>query len=145
MKTTLLIAAIALSPKLAAGAELRFQCPERYLSRVAELADVPQGWKGAMAAVQPNLLISGGGMVGASPKLYPPADLRGSDVKTKGGWSETRYPVGPVGESWVYCAYGQGGEIQLFRRVDGTGVRECAVRTLRPKTPASTKVEIVCK
>jgi hypothetical protein len=145
MRPILLITAIALFPVVAHGGELRFQCPERYLSRVTELAEVPQGWKGAMAAVQPNLLIAGGGMVGASPKLYPPADLRGSDVKTKDGWSETRYPVGPDGESWVYCAYGQGGEIQVFRRVDGTGVRECAVRTLRPKSPASAVVEIVCK
>lgn len=82
-------------------------------------------------------------MVGGPPKLYPPTELHGSDVKAKGGWSENRYPIG--GESWVYCAYGQGGEIQLFRRADGDGKRECVVRTLRPKSPASPVVEVVCK
>jgi hypothetical protein len=143
MKSHFVIAALALFPTFAPGGELRLQCPERYLSRVAELTEVPREWPGAIAQVSPGLLISGGGMIGASPKLYPPADLRGSEVRTKGGWSETRYPV--AGESWIYCAYGQGGEIQLFRRVDGTGVRECAVRTLRPRAPASPVVEIVCK
>lgn len=145
MRTILVIAAIAFFPVVALGGELHIQCPERYLTRVTELAEVPQGWQGAIATVRPELLISGGGMVGGPPKLFPPAELHGSDMKSKGGWSETRYPVGSDGESWVYCAYGQGGEIQLFRRVDGIGVRQCSVRTLRPKSPASPVVEIVCK
>ncbi|WP_407659532.1 STY0301 family protein [Massilia endophytica] len=145
MKTILTVTAIASIPLAALGAELRMQCPERYLTRVVKLAEVPQEWQGAIATVRPELLLSGGGMVGGPVELYPPADLRGSDVKSKVGWSETRYPVGSDGESWVYCAYGQGGEIQLFRRIDGTGVRECSVRTSLPKAPAPPVVEIVCR
>ena len=144
MKPILIIAAIALVPAVVLGGELHFQCPERYLSQVAELAEVPQAWPGAIATVRPEQLISGGGMVGGPAKRYPPAELRGRDVKTQGRvWSETRYPIG--GESWVYCAYGQGGEIQLFRRVDGDGRRACAVRTWRPKAPTSPVVDVVCK
>jgi hypothetical protein len=82
-------------------------------------------------------------MVNGSPKLYPPAELHGNEGKTAKGWSETRYPV--EGESWAFCGYGQGGEVQLFRRVDGVGVRECVIRTRERKPPLSLAVEVVCR
>ena len=143
MKTIIVVAA-ALLPAAAAGAELHFQCPERYLNRPVELLELPSGWRGA-AAVRPELLVSGGGVIGGPLKLSPPAELRGEDVKSHDGWSATRYPVGRDGETWAYCAYGQGGEIQLFRRVDGQGRNECIVRSIQPKSPASMRVEIACK
>ena len=144
MKTVLILAAIAFAPPVA-GAELRFQCPERYLSRPADLAEVPQGWQGAVATVQPELLVSGGGVVGGPPKLHPPAELHGNTVRITGGWSETRYPVGQDGQSWAFCAYGRGGEVQLYRRVDGQGRSTCAVRSSLPKSVQALKVEIACR
>jgi len=146
MKAPLIIAALALAPlaTVAAPTELRFRCPERYGSQAAELAELPQGWQPSMATVRPHLLISGGGMVRGSPRLYPPAELRGSEGKTSnGGWSETRFPV--QGESWAFCDYGQGGEIRLFRRVDGVGVRDCVIRTRQRASAPAPTVEIVCR
>jgi len=143
MKTLLTIAAIVLS-SAAVGEEMRFQCPERYLTKVAELAEKPPGWHDAVAAVRPQLPVSGGGVVGGSPRLYPPAELHGSTVTGKGGQAETRYPVGPEGESWAFCEYGQGGEIHLYRRVDGQGRRECIVKSSPSRPPALLKVEVVC-
>lgn len=145
MNAILIFAMLALGSgaAMAAPAELRFQCPERYGSQPVELTEVPAGWQRTMVTVQPQLLVSGGGMVQGSPKLYPPMELRGSEGKmTKGGWRETRYPV--EGESWVFCEYGQGGVIQLFRRVDEPGVHECVIRTRDKKPPESFTVEIVC-
>jgi hypothetical protein len=144
MKTILIITAV-LFPAIAAGAELRFACPKHYLTQVTELPEVPLAWPGAVATVRPGLLISGGGVVGGPAKLYPPAELAGADIKTGRGWREARYPLGPDDESWAYCAYGQGGEIQLFRRVDGQGRRECTVRQSQRKPTDSLQVEIVCK
>jgi hypothetical protein len=137
------LAALAIFPIAALGAELQLQCPERHLSKPFELAEVAKGWSGAVTQVLPGARLSGGGMVGGSLKLQPPADLRGNDLPTRSGWSETRYPVD--GESWAYCSYGQGGEIRLYRRVDAPGVHECSVRSLQPKAPAALKVEVTCK
>jgi hypothetical protein len=124
--------------------EPRFQCPERYVSQPARLAEVPDGWTGAMAIVQPQLLVSGGGMVRGAPALYPPVELHGSEgKKTRDGWSETRFPV--EGESWAFCSYGHDGDIRLFRRVDGDAVRECVLRTRRTRSVTAPAVEFVCK
>lgn len=136
---------LALAP-VASGAigESRFQCPERYVSQPAELAEVPQGWPHAVAVVQPQLPVSGGGMVHGAPRLYPPAELHGNGGKaTRGGWSETRFPV--EGESWAFCSYGQGGIIRLFRRVDEGAVRECVLRTRRTRSDALLVAEFVCQ
>lgn len=136
--------ALAHFASAAAAAELRFQCPERYVSQPTELAEVPQGWLRSMAIVQPQLPVSGGGMVHGSPKQYPPAELRGSDdTSTRDGRRETRFPV--EGESWVFCSYGHGGEIRLFRRVDGVHVRECVIRTRKTASAAAFAVEFICK
>lgn len=145
MKTVLILAAVALPPVAAIGAELRFQCPERYLNRVVDLNEVPLGWQGAVATVRPELRVSGGGVVGGPPRLYPPAELHGDTVKAKGGWTETRYPLGPDSESWAYCAYGEGGEIQLYRRVDGQGRRMCAVRSSPGNPSRPLQIEIACR
>lgn len=144
MKAFLTIAAVALS-SVAAAEEIRFQCPDRYLTKVVELVEKPAAWRDAVATVRPEIPLSGGGVVGGSPKLYPPAELHGNTITSKGGRTETRYPVGPDGESWAYCAYGQGGEIQLYRRVDGQGRRECIVKSSQPKPPDALKVEVVCR
>lgn len=142
MKLIFAIVVVALSPA-AVGASLQFQCPERYLSKPAELSEMPRGWRGAVAQVTPGLLLSGGGMIGGSLQLQPPPELRGSDMPTKHGWDETRYPV--LGESWAYCAYGQGSEIRLFRRVDTAGIRECSIRWSQPKPSTALKVEVTCR
>lgn len=138
-----MIAAIALSVP-ASGEELRFQCPERYLTRVTELIEVPPEWRGAVAAIRPELPLSGGGVVGGSPRLYPPAELHG-DTLARNGRAETRYPVDAEGETWAYCAYGRGGEVQLSRRVDGQERRECTVISSNAKSSRSPQVEITCR
>jgi len=144
MKAFLTIAAVALS-SVAAAEEMRFQCPDRYLTKIVELAEKPLGWRDTVATVRPELSLSGGGVVGGPPKLYPPAELHGNTITSQGGRAETRYPVGPEGESWAFCAYGRGGEIQLYRRVDGQGRRECIVKSSQPKPPDALKVEVVCR
>ena len=146
MKVTIAIVVLGLAPFTCAAVagEFRFQCPDRYVSQPTELVEVPQGWARAKTIVQPQLLISSGGMVRGAPTLYPPAELHGSEGKTsKGGWGETRFPV--EGESWVFCSYGQGGAIRLFRRVDDGAVRECALRTRRARSAVALAVEFVCK
>lgn len=142
MKTILAIIAVVLYPS-ATAAGLDFQCPERYLSRPAQLAEAPPGWQDAVATVRPELRLSGGGIVGGPATLYPPAELHGETVEKKGGRSETRYPVG--GETWAFCTYGEGGEVQLFRRVDGAGVRECVVKTTKPRPAAAFQVGVACR
>jgi hypothetical protein len=143
MKRILSIAVLALTCPAAFAIDLHFQCPERYPSMPVDLAEVPKGWTAVAAQVMPGALLSGGGMIGASPKLQPPADLRGNDTPAKGGWEETRYPVS--GESWAYCSYGQGGEIRLYRRVDGGGARECSVQFSPSKPLAALKVKVTCR
>lgn len=83
-------------------------------------------------------------MVHGAPRLDPPAELHGSEARaTRDGWRETRFPV--EGESWAFCAYGQGGVIRLFRRVDDEGVRECVLRTRQARSAAAPAVEFVCR
>jgi hypothetical protein len=93
--------------------------------------------------VSGSLLLIGGGMISGSPKEEVRAELRGNDEPAKGGRRETRFPA--IGETWAACFYGRGGEVQLFHRVDGPGVRECAVRTVQPKSPAALQVHVVCR
>jgi len=144
MKAFLIIAAAALA-SLATAEEVRFTCPDRYLTKVGELAEKPSGWRDAVATVRPALPLSGGGVVGGPPTLYPPAELHGNTITGKGGRMETRYPVGPDGESWAFCEYGRGGDIQLYRRVDGQGRRECIVKSSQRQPPDPLKVEVICR
>ena len=137
---------LALAPfaSAAAAGEMRFECPERYISQPAELTEIPQGWGHAVAVVQPQLPVSGGGMIHGAPTLYPPADLHGSEARTtRDGRREIRFPVD--GESWAFCSYGQGGVVRLFRRVDDGAVRECVLRTRRGQSDAALAVKFVCK
>lgn len=146
MKVIIAIVVLGLTPfiSVAVAGELRFQCPERYVSQPTELAEVPQGWARAKTIVQPQLLISSGGMVHGAPNLYPPAELRGSPgTMAMDGWRETRFPV--EGESWAFCSYGHSGDVRLFRRVDDGTVRECALRVRRTRAAAALAVEFVCK
>lgn len=133
---------VTFAPIAAAAAESRFACPERYPLQNTELGKEAQPGPGALGMVSGSLLLIGGGMISGSPKDEVRAELRGSDEPTKGSRSETRFPA--IGETWASCFYGQGGEVQLFHRVDGPSVRECAEVTVRRKTGAP-QVEVVCR
>lgn len=136
-------AVLALNSLAAHGGEFRFQCPERYPSRLIELRDAALPSWDAVSTIAPELPVSGGGMISGPPSNHPRGELRGRETMLKNGGSVTEFPVDP-NESWIYCAYGKGGEIQLFRRVDPTGARTCTLKILRPKWPASTEVTVSC-
>jgi hypothetical protein len=139
----LLIAAIiTFTPIAEAAAESHFTCPERYPLQNTELGKEAQPGPRALGMVSGSLLLIGGGMISGSPKEEVRAELRGSDEPTKGSRSETRFPA--IGETWASCFYGHGGEVQLFHRVDGADVRECAVVTVRRKAGAP-QIEVVCR
>lgn len=138
----LIAAIITMTPIAAAAAESRFTCPEHYPLQNTELSKEAQPGPGALGMVSGSLLLIGGGMISGSPKEEVRAELRGNDEPTKGGRSETRFPA--IGETWASCLYGHGGEVQLFHRVDGPGVRECAVVTVRSKIGAP-QVDVVCR
>lgn len=139
-----LIAAIITAAPImvAAATESHFTCPERYPLKNTELGKEAQPGPGALGMVSGGLLLIGGGMISGSPKEELRAELRGGDEPSKGGKRETRFPV--IGETWASCVYGYGGEVQLFHRVDGPGVRECSVVTMRRKVGAP-QVEVVCQ
>lgn len=138
-------AALALT-QLASGAELNFQCPARYPEQLTELS-VPHKLDGnAVAIVSSGLLLSDGGMITGSPKDDPPAELRGTDE----GSNRTRYPVGGIApgaqpvQSWLFCSYGRGGEVRLFRRVSES-VSSCLMRRTSAKGHSSVKVLVTCR
>jgi hypothetical protein len=122
----------------AQGAEL--QCPDRYPAKDLELT-APQGWTGHVGG--------GARLIGAGALVGKPEDngeLRGQDRKTRDGY-EIRYAglndyLEPL-QKWVFCSYGHGGEIRLFRRMpDDTG--KCTVKYRRNKEPAIPTVGITC-
>lgn len=142
MKRLIAATIITSAAMTAVAAESRFTCPERYPARNTELGKEAQPGAGALSMVSGGLLLAGGGMISGSPKEEVRAELRGSDEPAKGGRSETRYPA--IGETWAACFYGRGGEVQLFHRVDGPSVRECAVVTVRRKLGAP-QVDVACR
>jgi hypothetical protein len=132
---------ITLAPLATIAAESHFVCPERYPLQNTELGKEAQPGEGALGMVSGSLLLIGGGMISGSPKEEIRAELRGSDEPSKAGRSETRFPA--IGETWAACFYGRAGEVQLFHRVDGPGVRECTVVTVRRKVRAP-EVNVAC-
>jgi len=144
MRLFAIAAALTLAP-IAFAAEVNFQCPARYPDQLAKLPP-GQKWDGAVATVSSGLLLSGGGMITGSPTDDPPAELRGSDE----GAYATRYPVGPQpGEarpvqSWLFCSYGQGGEVRLFRRVS-EHVSSCVVTRVSHKGRHGINVLASCR
>lgn len=137
-------AILALTSIAASGGEFRFQCPERYPAGPIELRGPSQPWHGAISTVTPELPVSSGGMISGSPKDYPPGELRGRESLKKDGASVTVFPVDPAG-SWIYCAYGKGGDIRLFRRLEHSGLKTCTMTMSRPKWPAAAKVSVNCE
>lgn len=122
----------------AQAAEL--QCPDRYPAQAIELA-APQGWTGRVDGGA--RLIGAGALVGQSEEK---GELRGQDRETKDGY-EIRYAglndfQEPL-QKWVFCSYGRGGEVRLFRRMpDDTD--ECLVKYRRNREPAVPTVTIAC-
>lgn len=116
------------------------QCPDRYPAQDIELP-APHRWTGRVDGGA--RLIGAGALVGMPEEK---GELRGQDRKTKDGY-EIRYAglnefQEPL-QKWVFCSYGQGGEVRLFRRMpDDTD--ECLVKYKRNREPAVPTVTIAC-
>jgi hypothetical protein len=125
---------------ISAAQATELQCPERYPAKDIELP-APEGWTGRVDSGA--RLIGAGALVGKPDKR---GELRGQDRKTRDGY-EIRYAglsdyLEPL-QKWVFCSYGHGGEVRLFRQMpDDTD--ECLVKYQRNREPAIPTVRITC-
>jgi hypothetical protein len=119
------------------GAE-HYSCPSSIPSRDVEVKAIP-GWK---ARVDRDLHLYGAGMSAGPPARM--AVLRGEDR----GKQTTRFGLeGHAGfedGKWLDCYYGQGGEVQMSRRLDD-GVQRCDITELKRVRSDQARLSITCK
>jgi hypothetical protein len=73
------------------------------------------------------------------------AVLRGMEVR--GRPKARAYPFDEVGfpqGMWLDCLYGEGGEILISQKVEGT-FRQCLIEELKRKRPDQARIQVTCQ
>ena len=116
----------------------QIQCPSRYPLEGVTLDQTPQGHQGR-GNVSGQQLLNGGGRFEDDPK--DGFELQGLYRKVKGGY-DMLFDFSGTGQKWFSCAYGQGGEIQWYERVDDHA-RFCRIQ-VRNKPGREIAVQVDC-
>lgn len=137
----LIAAALTLQAAGVAAQGSQINCPLRIQPQAIKVA-AGAGW---VPHVEFPLQLYSAGMSSGPPGSL--LTLRGEELRKTGQLISTRYrfePGMPSSQVWLDCAYGEGGEISISRRLSDR-IGECTVTKFRPVAGEPRRIEIRCE